>query len=128
MLLFSDAYIVLLCTHYHRFLRIVKVTSTSFLIILLFIKLLYIIFISLQMDHIIIYGSFYQFCGFQFPLEKLFDITRLSVFPLRQHCSISCSADRLLAPIYFRRDYSCLFDIRINQSYFDDSVNYNIEN
>ena len=59
---------------------------------------------------------------FQFPLEKLFGFTRLSVFLLCQHCSISCSADRPLEPIYYRRNYLCIFDIRINQSYFEDLV------
>ena len=59
---------------------------------------------------------------FQFPLENLLGITRLSVFLLCQHCSISCSATCPLEPIYYRRDYLCLFDIRINQSYFEDLV------
>ena len=60
---------------------------------------------------------------FQFPLEKLFGITCLSLFLLCQHCSISCSAECPLEPIYYRRDYLSIFGIRINQSYFDDSVN-----
>ena len=59
---------------------------------------------------------------FQFPLEKLFGISRLSLFLRYQHRSNCCSADRPLEPIYSRRDYSCLFDTRINQSYFEDSV------
>ena len=56
---------------------------------------------------------------FQFPLEKLFGITRLSVFLLCQHCNI---CDRPWEPIYYRRNYLSIFDIRINQGYFDDSV------
>ena len=59
---------------------------------------------------------------FQFPLEKLFGITRLDVFLLCQHCSISCSTECLSEPIYYRKDYLSIFDIRINQSYFEDLV------
>ena len=64
---------------------------------------------------------------FQFPLEKLFGITRLDVFLLCQHCSISCSAECLSEPIYCRKDYLSIFDIRINQSYFEDSVKFEDE-
>ena len=49
---------------------------------------------------------------FQFPLEKLFGITRLSVFLLCQHCRISCSAECPSEPVYYLRDYLCIFDIR----------------
>ena len=59
---------------------------------------------------------------FQLPLEKLFGITRLSVFLLCQHCSISCSAECPLEPIYYRKDYLSILDIRIYQSYFEDFV------
>ena len=57
---------------------------------------------------------------YQLPLEKLFGISRLSVFLLRQHRNIYCSADHPLEPIYSRRNYSCLFDVLINLTYFED--------
>ena len=59
---------------------------------------------------------------FQFPLEKLFGFTHLSVFLLCQHCSISCSAEVPWNLFIIGEIIYSIFDIRINQSYFDDSV------
>ena len=74
------------------------------------------------MDHIKYMGPDISSVVFQLPLETLRGITRLDVFLLCQHCSISCSAECPSEPIYYRKDYLSIFDIRINQSYFDNSV------
>ena len=76
-------YIVLLCTHYHRFLRIVKINSISFIIIL-FVKLSSYNYI----DHVIYMGPSIKSAGFQLPLEKLFwhhSFERVSSVPALQY-------------------------------------------
>ena len=55
-------------------------------------------------------------------VEKLFVIPRFSAFLLRQHCSISRLVELPLESICSLNENLCLFDIRINQSYFEDLV------
>ena len=111
--------IVLLCTHYHRFLRIVKINSISFLIIL-FIKLLSYNYIISCKIWVLISARWYFSFRWKNCLTSL--VWACSFCASTAESPVRLNAPRNLFIIWEIIYVYSIFDIRINQSYFDDSV------